>query len=130
FLLGALGWAAFAAAIVGPVVMSIYWHRATATAATVTVVFAIVGNHVISTLAARVIITIPAYMQVGGISLLVSNLLFYVVSLMTSNRHPDATLEHLYGGPSAATATGSGAGSATVSASSPAATSTERPDHV
>ena len=98
FLLGALGWAAFAAAIVGPVVMSIYWHRATATAATVTVIFAIVGNLVISSLAAREVITMPAYMQVGGISLLVSILLFYVVSIMTSNRHPDATLAHLYGG--------------------------------
>ena len=97
FLLGALGWAAFAAAVVGPVVMSIYWHRATATAATVTVVFAIVGNLVITSLAARDVISIPTYMNVGGISLLVSILLFYIVSLMTTNRHPLATLDHLYG---------------------------------
>src|SRR5699024_9283615 len=44
FLLGARGWAAFPAAIVAPVAMSIYWHPATATAATVTIIFAIVGN--------------------------------------------------------------------------------------
>ena len=69
---------------------------APATAATVTVIFAIVGNLVISSLAAREVITMPAYMQVGGISLLVSILLFYVVSLVTSNRHPDATLAFLY----------------------------------
>ncbi|MFN4088720.1 MAG: LptF/LptG family permease, partial [Alphaproteobacteria bacterium] len=49
--------AAFAAAIVGPVVMSIYWHRATATAATVTVAFAILGNMIITSLAARDIIS-------------------------------------------------------------------------
>ena len=146
FLLGALGWAAFAAAIVGPVVMSVYWHRATATAATVTIIFAIVGNLVISSLAAREVITMPAYLQVGGLSLLVSILLFYVVSLVTSNRHPDATLEHLYAGPSApigdlaapvdagaSTAdarVGASAG-ATVTAGTTATTATtERNDHV
>ena len=128
FLLGALGWAAFAAAIVGPVVMSIYWHRATATAATVTIIFAIVGNLVISSLAAREIITMPAYMQVGGISLLVSILLFYGVSLITSNRHPDATLEYLYGGRSAVTEpVGTGV---TAAATATATASTERNDHV
>src|SRR5699024_147268 len=68
FLLGALGWAAFAAALLGPVVMSIYWHRATATAATVTIAFAILGNMIITSLAAREVITVPAFMQVGGIS--------------------------------------------------------------
>ncbi|AWH96422.1 sodium:solute symporter family transporter [Dietzia psychralcaliphila] len=139
FLLGALGWAAFAAAIVGPVVMSIYWHRATATAATVTVAFAILGNMIITSLAARDIISVPAFMQVGGISLIVSILLFYVVSLLTTNRHPDATLEFLYGGPSAATdptLTGAAAASTSTAASSPTATSsstatsTERTDHV
>jgi sodium/proline symporter/sodium/pantothenate symporter len=136
FLLGALGWAAFAAAIVGPVVMSIYWERATATAATVTVVFAILGNLIISSLAARDVITLPEYMQVGGILLLVSILLFYVVSLVTSNRHPDATLAFLYGGPGTGTdrplagSTAATPASATAPAASPASPSTERPDHV
>jgi sodium/proline symporter len=138
FLLGALGWAAFAAAIVGPVVMSIYWHRATATAATVTVAFAILGNMIITSLAARDIISVPTFMQVGGISLLVSILLFYVVSLMTSNRHPDATLEHLYGrtaptdrpltGASAASAASAASGSTTTTATT--TTTSERTDHV
>ncbi|MCY1658018.1 sodium:solute symporter [Dietzia sp. SL131] len=130
FLLGALGWAAFAAAILGPVVMSIYWERATATAATVTVIFAIVGNLVISSLAAREVITVPEYMQVGGISLLVSILLFYGISLVTSNRHPDATLGFLYGGPGARTDGALAGATATATTSSSAPATTERPDHV
>ena len=86
-----------------------------------TIIFAIVGNLVISSLAAREVITMPAYLQVGGLSLLVSILLFYAVSLVTSNRHPDATLTHLYGG--ATTSTDGAAARA-------AAASTERNDHV
>ena len=134
----------FAAAIVGPVVMSIYWERATGMAATITVIFAIVGNLVISSLAARDVITVPEYMQVGGISLLVSILLFYGISLVTSNRHPDATLGFLYGGPGARAdslltgtaagtshAAGTAAGAAPPAASpSPSPASAERPDHV
>ena len=132
FLLGALGWAAFAAAILGPVVMSIYWERATSTAATITVIFAIVGNLVISSLAAREVITVPEYMQVGGMSLLVSILLFYGISLVTSNRHPDATLGFLYGGPGARTdgPLAATAPANTASTNTAPTATTERPDHV
>ena len=103
--------------------------------------FAILGNMIITSLAARDIISVLAFMQVGGISLLVSIVLFYVVSLMTTNRHPDATLEFLYGGRSAVTdprlggAAATPAAAATTAGSSSAASSsstasTERNDHV
>ena len=66
-------------------------------------------------------------MQVGGMSLLVSILLFYGISLVTSNRHPDATLGFLYGGPGART---DGPLAATAPANTAPTATTERPDHV
>lgn len=96
-LLGALGWAAFASAIMGPVVMSIYWQRATGTAATVSIVFGVLFNLVATALTARGLVSVPQFLHLGSLSVLLSIVLFYVVSLRTQNRHPDATLEKLYG---------------------------------
>ena len=55
-----------------------------------------------------------------------SILLFYCVSLVTSNRHPDATLAFLYAGPG----TGTDRPLTAATTAAPTTATTERPDHV
>lgn len=81
FLLGAIGWAAFAAAIFAPLVLGLYWRRATGIATTVAVAFGIVSNLVLTVLTSEGIVTLPTYMQSGGIVIAVGALLFVAVSV-------------------------------------------------
>ncbi|WP_432479493.1 sodium:solute symporter family protein [Nocardioides sp. GXQ0305] len=81
FLLGAIGWAAFAAAIFGPLVLGLYWRRATGLAATVAVVFGLVSNLGLTVLANEEVITVPTYLQTGGLVTCLGVLVFIAVSL-------------------------------------------------
>ncbi|GEM_PF-570084 len=81
FLLGALGWAAFGAAVVGPVVLSMYWPRAHSAAATITIWFAIISNLLITALASQGILTIPQWIHIGAGSTLLSIAMFVGISL-------------------------------------------------
>lgn len=97
FLLGALGWAAFGAAVLGPVVLTLYWRRATAIASTVTVTFAIGGNLIITVLTSQGWLTLPNYFQIGAFIITVSVVMFVTISWFTTNKSARATLDHLYG---------------------------------
>jgi sodium/proline symporter len=82
FILGAIGWAAFAAAIFGPLVLGLYWRRATAPATTTAVVFGIVANLALTILTAEGVLTLPAYLQSGGLVICLGILVFIAVSVV------------------------------------------------
>ncbi|MDT0300901.1 sodium:solute symporter family protein [Streptomonospora wellingtoniae] len=86
FILGAIGWAAFAAAIFGPLVLGLYWRRATASATTAAVVFGIVANLALTVLTAEGMVTLPAYLQGGGAVVCLGILLFVAVSVAAPSR--------------------------------------------
>src|SRR5699024_1925678 len=81
FLLGAIGWAAFASAVFAPVVFGLYWKRATGMATTAAVAFGILGNLLLTVLTSEEIISIPTYMQDGALVIAVAAVLFVVISL-------------------------------------------------
>jgi sodium/proline symporter len=87
FLLGAIGWAAFAAAILGPVGLGVYWKRATGAGTTAAVVVALGFNLLIVVLEAGGAITVPPHVHVGGVSLMLSLLAFVLVSLLTPQKN-------------------------------------------
>lgn len=97
FLLGAIGWAAFGAAIFGPLVIGLYWKRATAAATTVTIGSGLAFNLATTVAASRGWITLPSYFYLGGIVVAGSIVLFVVVSLLTSPRSGSSGYERLYG---------------------------------
>ncbi|MGJ9421320.1 sodium:solute symporter family transporter [Aeromicrobium sp. CF3.5] len=82
FLLGAIGWAAFASAMFAPIVLGLYWRRATGMATTIAVTFALVSNMALTVLTSEGIITLPSYMQSGGIVIGLSMLLFVALSVL------------------------------------------------
>lgn len=86
FLLGAIGWAAFAAAIFGPLVLGLYWRRATGLATTIAISFGIVANLAVTILTAQEIIAVPTYIQSGGIITLLGIMIFIVVSVSAPSR--------------------------------------------
>lgn len=86
FILGAIGWAAFAATIFGPLVLGLYWRRATASATTTAVVFGIVANLALTILTAEGVVTLPAYLQSGGAVICLAILLFAAVSVAAPSR--------------------------------------------
>ncbi len=90
FLLGAIGWAAFASAMFAPIVLGLYWRRATGMATTVAVTFALVSNMALTVLTSEGIITLPSYMQSGGIVIGLSMLLFVALSVL----FPSAASRH------------------------------------
>ncbi|WP_084500167.1 sodium:solute symporter family protein [Brevibacterium album] len=83
FILGAIGWAAFAAAILGPIGIGVHWRRATGTAAASAVIVALGSNLLVVVLEAGGVLTVAPHMHVGGISLMLSVLVFVGVSLLT-----------------------------------------------
>lgn len=87
FLLGAIGWAAFAAAILGPIGLGVFWKRATGAGTTAAVVVALGFNLLIVVLEAGGAIVVPPHMHIGGISLMLSLLAFVLVSLLTPQKN-------------------------------------------
>lgn len=97
FLLGAIGWAAFGAAILGPVVLGLYWKRATALAATVTIVFAVASNLILTVLISQGTLALPEYFYLGGAAIAASTLLFIVLSFLSRETSERDNLARLYG---------------------------------
>ncbi|MCH2594925.1 MAG: hypothetical protein MKZ95_03815, partial [Pirellulales bacterium] len=88
-LLGAFGWGTFAAALVPTVAIGFNWKRATAPAAITAIASSLLINFVI-----RVgDLPIPHGFQVGALSLLVSLILFFSISLCSSPPKLDADIE-------------------------------------
>lgn len=86
FILGAIGWAAFAAAIFGPLVLGLYWRRATAMATTVAVTFGIVANLALTILTAEEVVTLPTYIEAGGVVICLGIIIFIIVSVAAPSR--------------------------------------------
>lgn len=101
FILGAIGWAAFAAAILGPVGLGIYWKRATGAGATAAVVVALGFNLLVVLLEAGGAVEVPPHMHVGGISLMLSMVVFVAVSLMTRGESAEQLFDQFERGSSA-----------------------------
>lgn len=95
FLLGAIGWAAFAAAIFGPLVLGLYWRRATGLATTVAVMFGVVSNLGLTVLTNEGVITLPTYLQTGGLVTCVGILIFVAVSLARPSQESSDTFREL-----------------------------------
>lgn len=86
FLLGAIGWAAFASAVFAPVVFGLYWKRATGLATTVAVTFGIFGNLLLTVLTSEKVISIPTYMLDGALIISIAVVLFVVISLLAPSQ--------------------------------------------
>ena len=95
FILGAIGWAAFAAAIFAPIVLGLYWRRATGVATTVAIGFGIVANLALTVLTSEGVITLPTYMQGGGVIIAVGALLFIAVSYLFPSRGSQETFDRM-----------------------------------
>lgn len=78
-ILGAFGWGTFAAAIVPVVTIGFNWKRATALAANVAVISSLLINFFVKLFK----IAIPYNIDVGALSLTVSLLLFFTISLLS-----------------------------------------------
>jgi sodium/proline symporter len=96
FLLGAIGWAAFASAIFGPLALGLYWRRATGFATTVAIGFGVVGNLITAALTSQEIITLPAYIQTGGLITCLGILIFIAVSVAVPSRGCDVRFTQMF----------------------------------
>lgn len=82
-LLGVFGWGTFAAAIVPSVAIGLNWKRATGAACVASVGISLALNFSLELAARHKLYTLPYGMNVGAFSLLVSLLVFIVVSWLT-----------------------------------------------
>lgn len=83
-LLGTFGWGTFAAAIVPSVAIGLNWKGATAPACVASIAVSIALNFALELAARHEVYTLPHGMAVGCLSLLVSLVVFIVVSLAGS----------------------------------------------
>ncbi len=95
YLLGAIGWAAFAAAIFGPVVLGIYWRRGTSLATTVSVVVGL-GLNVALTLLTSAGWTPPPTFFSGGVVVCSGILVYIGVSVCTRSAGDRERFDGLY----------------------------------
>lgn len=96
FYLGAIGWAAFAAAMFAPIVLGIYWKRATGTATTVTIAFGLASNLLLTILTSEEVITLPDYLQSEGFVIAVGVLVFVAVSVLFPSAGSRRSFDHVY----------------------------------
>jgi len=78
-ILGAFGWGTFAAAIVPVVAIGFNWKRATALAANTAIIASLCINFFVKLFK----VSIPYSIDVGALSLVVSLLLFFTISLLS-----------------------------------------------
>ena len=88
-ILGAFGWGTFAAAIVPVVTVGLNWKRATALAANVAVLSSLAINFFVKLFK----VSIPYNIDVGALSLTVSLLLFFGISLLSDPPKLDEDVE-------------------------------------
>ena len=88
-LVGAFGWGTFAAALVPTVAIGFNWKRANATACIVAIASSLLINFTVKLVG----ITIPYGIDVGAISLIVSLLLFFGISLASKPQPIDPDID-------------------------------------
>lgn len=96
YLLGAIGWAAFAAAIFGPVVIGVYWRRGTGIAALVSVIVGLALNIVLTILTSQGFWTPPPTFFAGPLVVTVGVLVYVGLSYLTSSRADEESFDDLY----------------------------------
>lgn len=105
YLLGAIGWAAFAGAIMGPIVLGLYWRKGTSIGALAAIIGSL-GLNVFITVAPRIFDWWqPPAQFFPGFSVIVSGVVLYVVvSLLTQSAADQEKFENLYRTPAPASA--------------------------
>ena len=88
-LLGTFGWGTFAAAIFPSVAIGMNWKRATGSATVASIAISLVLNFALELSARHELYELPYGMNVGCFSLLVSLIVFIVVSFLTSRPGED-----------------------------------------
>ncbi|WP_166741583.1 sodium:solute symporter family protein [Cumulibacter soli] len=96
YLLGAIGWAAFAAAIFGPVVFGIYWRRGTGTAATLSIVVGLALNILLTILTSQGFWTPPPEFFAGPLVIALALTVYVVTSFVTSSERDRERFDDLY----------------------------------
>lgn len=100
FILGAFGWAAFAAAILGPIGLGLYWRKSTGTGALWAIISAMGINFIVTMIEATGVIAVPEHIHIGAVSLMVSVLVFIGVSALSNKPGNGALFDEFYGMPS------------------------------
>ncbi|MEL6191716.1 MAG: sodium/proline symporter [Bacteroidota bacterium] len=88
-ILGAFGWGTFAAALVPVVAIGFNWKRATPLAANVAIISSLATNFVIKLFQ----IQLPYNFDVGALSLIVSLVLFFSISLLSTKKEISPSVE-------------------------------------
>lgn len=86
YLLGAIGWAAFAGAILGPIVIGLYWRRGTSIGALAAIITSLVLNITLTITTSEGWWTPPTGFFSGHAVIAVGILVYVVVSYLTQNR--------------------------------------------
>jgi len=94
-LLGTFGWGTFAAAIVPSAAIGFNWKRATAAACVSSASLSVVLNFSLELLARHGIYKLPHGIVVGALSLLVSLVVFIVVSFWTGDKEGSQIPPHV-----------------------------------
>ncbi|PXY25184.1 hypothetical protein BAY59_24500 [Prauserella coralliicola] len=86
YLLGAIGWSAFAAAILGPIVVGLYWRRGTGTGALTAIITSLLLNVGLTIVTKEGWWTPPAGFFSGHAVIAVGMVVYVAVSYLTQNR--------------------------------------------
>lgn len=95
YLLGAIGWAAFAAAILGPIVLGLYWRRGTAKGALAAIITSLMLNIGLTIVTSEGWWTPPTGFFSGHAVIAVGLVVYVVVSFLTQNREDQARFDEL-----------------------------------
>lgn len=96
YLLGAIGWAAFAAAIFGPIVLGIYWRRGTGIAATISVITGLALNIALTLLVSNTEVILPGHFFTGTLVICAGILIYVFISFTTSSEADKQMFDDLY----------------------------------
>ena len=88
-ILGAFGWGTFAAALVPVVAIGFNWKRATPLAANVAIISSLATNFIIKLFQ----IQLPYNFDVGALSLIISLVLFFSISLLSTKKEISPSVE-------------------------------------
>lgn len=96
YLLGAIGWAAFGAAIFGPIILGIYWRRGTGIAATISIVSGLVLNVGFTLLTSQAGWVPPENFFSGALVIVAGILVYIAASYATSSEADKRRFDELY----------------------------------
>jgi len=97
YIMGAFGWASFAAAVFGPIVIGLYWKRATGIAAFLSMLVGLLFNLVFTILTSQGYIEVPDHFFTGGITFSLGILVFVFLSYLTKSETDQDKFDNLYG---------------------------------